>query len=213
MSKDRRTKKYEYGNNDKQYIVLLPYLIAVSLIIYALLGYKITDTASVIKLVVGVCVVYYLIKIILYLIKRHRLGNADIHTIDKMKGTEFEKHLAKIFKQRGYKAVLTKKSRDKGADLIVTDKNGITCAVQAKRYKYKVGIEAVQQVLAAKEYYETDAAMVITNSYFTPDAIDMAKKTNVALINRSELEKAWTFKKERKTKTKAKRVTARTERA
>ena len=73
----------------------------------------------------------------------------------------------------GYKIVHTKLSGDQGADLVV-ERFGEKTAVQAKCYSGAVGNKAVQDVLAAKEYYKCSKAIVITTSGFTRQAIDIA---------------------------------------
>lgn len=104
----------------------------------------------------------------------------DFNKLNSLSGEQFEELLKAYFKKSGYKVSLTQKSGDFGADLIVT-KNGEKTIVQAKRYKGSVGISAVQEVIGAKEYYKGKKAMVITNSYFTPAAIELATKTKVIL--------------------------------
>ncbi|MFC4803452.1 restriction endonuclease [Filifactor villosus] len=66
-----------------------------------------------------------------------------------------------------------KKSHDYGADLIIS-KNGETIAVQAKRYRNKVGIKAIQEAVASMKVYSCNRAMVITNSYYTKSALELA---------------------------------------
>ncbi len=100
--------------------------------------------------------------------------------LNNLTGEEFEELLKAYFRKNGYKVQLTPKSGDYGADLIVK-KNGEKIIVQAKRYKGSVGISAVQEVIGAKEYYNGDKALVITNSYFTPAAKELAGKTKVKL--------------------------------
>lgn len=115
-----------------------------------------------------------------------RLRKAGIYDIDYMDGIEFEHRLKVLFKDLGYKVTRTKSSGDYGADLIIT-KDGISTAVQAKRYEKNVGVSAVQEVLAAKEYYRCQRAMVVTNSRFTNSAYNMAKRTGVILWGRRRL--------------------------
>ena len=43
-------------------------------------------------------------------------------------------------------------------------------------------------------YYKSDRAMVITNSFFTPNAINLAKKCNVELWDRNTLKKQFNIK-------------------
>lgn len=118
--------------------------------------------------------------------KRKKYLNSKIYEIDKMSGLEFEELLSEFFKSQGYKVSLTKQSNDYGADLIL-QKNKSKIIVQAKRYKNKVGIKAVQEIIGAIGYYEADKGMVVTNSYFTTNAINLAKSNNIELWDRSKL--------------------------
>jgi hypothetical protein len=53
--------------------------------------------------------------------------------------------------------------------------------------KKKVGIRAVQEINSARDYYEAHEAWVITNNFFSTQAIQLANSTNVILIDRDEL--------------------------
>lgn len=66
----------------------------------------------------------------------------------------------------------------------------LTCKMAAKRYNFRnrVGIEAVQQVYASKAYYKAQEAWVITNSYYTLNAKNLAKACGVKLLDRVELQ-------------------------
>ena len=105
-----------------------------------------------------------------------------------MTGPEFEEYLAAHFDNLGYKVEHIGQTGDYGADLILY-RDGVSIVVQAKRYQDKVGVKAVQEVISAKEYYECDSAMVVTNSYFTPNAIQMATQCNVELWDRENIRK------------------------
>lgn len=121
--------------------------------------------------------------------KEERLAvKSGIKEIDMMSGYEFEEYLKALFKRLGYKAVVTKKSGDYGADLVL--KGGKRIVVQAKRYRKKnnVGINAVREVYGAKAYYEADEAWVVTNSYYTRQANELARKCEVKLLNRDKLQ-------------------------
>ena len=58
-----------------------------------------------------------------------------------------------------------------------------------KEYGYhdKVGLEAVQEVYAGRDYYECHVAVVLTNQTFTPAAIKLADKIGVVLWDRNTL--------------------------
>jgi hypothetical protein len=80
-------------------------------------------------------------------------------------------------------------SEDYGADLLIS-KDGVTTALQAKRYAKNVGNEAVQEIVAAKGYYNCHTALVVTNSRSTVPARKLASRTGVELWDRDRLVKA-----------------------
>ncbi|WP_188206818.1 restriction endonuclease [Alkalibacillus aidingensis] len=130
-----------------------------------------------------------ILQTIKYLIKFKRdkkLKRAGIHEVDQMDGLTFEKYLKLIFREKGYKAKVTRAAGDYGADLIL-EKDGNRQVVQAKRYSKNVGIKAVQEITAALKYYQASEALVVTNSYFTNQAQSLAKENDVQLINREGL--------------------------
>lgn len=110
-----------------------------------------------------------------------------IYRVDAMTGYEFENFLALLFTTIGYDVQTTKKTGDQGADLFA-EKFGKKIVIQAKNYSDNVGNSAVQQVLAAKTFYGCDDTMVVTNSYFTPSAIELAKSGGVGLVDRRKLQ-------------------------
>ncbi|MGG0656918.1 restriction endonuclease [Rummeliibacillus pycnus] len=112
--------------------------------------------------------------------------NEEFANIDSLDGYAFEEYLANIFSKLGFISSVTQKSGDYGADLIL-EKDNISIVVQAKRYKGNIGNSAVQEIYAAQAYYKANKAWVVTNSYFTANAIQLAKNTNVMLIDRDEL--------------------------
>ncbi len=114
------------------------------------------------------------------------------YTIDRMNGLAFEHFLKEVFEERGYHVEVTKGSGDYGADLLMR-KRRRTIVVQAKRYRNKVGIQAVQEVIGAQNMYRTKEAWVITNSYYTEPAKKLARASNVRLYDREDL-KGWLMK-------------------
>lgn len=81
---------------------------------------------------------------------------------------------------------VTSASGDYGADLVLK-KDGKKVVAQAKRYSKDVGIMAVQEVIGAKSYYSANEAWVVTNSYFTKAARELAQTGSVRLVDRDEL--------------------------
>lgn len=118
-----------------------------------------------------------------------RLTRSGIHDIDRMQGDEFEKRLEVLFKSLGYQAKRTNQAANKpdyGVDLVI-EKFGVKTAVQAKRWKGYVGEDAVRQVYSGKNIYNCIEAMVVTNSFFSRMARDLAKSNNVRLWDRNKL--------------------------
>ncbi|WP_248465007.1 restriction endonuclease [Pectobacterium versatile] len=111
-----------------------------------------------------------------------------MYLVDAMDGFQFEDFLVEIFRTMGYDVKETKRSQDQGADLFVI-RFGKNMVIQAKNYSGSVGNSAVQQVLSAKTFYNCDEAMVVTNSYFTKSAKELADSAGVRLIDRDELQK------------------------
>ena len=60
--------------------------------------------------------------------------------------------------------------------------------IQAKNYSGVVGNSAVQQAISAKTFYGCDEAMVVTNSYFSKSAKELALSAGVRLVDRAELQ-------------------------
>jgi restriction system protein len=116
-----------------------------------------------------------------------RILQSGIEEIDGMEGVEFEEYLQALFLKMNFGVEMTSITGDYGADLILTSDNEERIAVQAKRYSQPVGVNAIQEVNAAKAYYDCNEAWVVTNNRFTKSARELAEKTNVALIDRKEL--------------------------
>lgn len=127
-----------------------------------------------------------LLAFIVRLLRESKLRQSGIYEVDKMSGRKFEDYLKVLLSSRGYNVTLTPASGDYGADLILSSKDK-RIIVQAKRFKKKVGIKAVQEIASAKSYYNADECWVITNNFFTPNAIKLATSNRVKLIDRNEL--------------------------
>ena len=113
-------------------------------------------------------------------------GHAKAGELDQLNGLEFEVFLAGLFRAQGYAAELTPTTGDYGADLILI-KDGQRIAVQAKRYAGSVGVAAVQEALSGQAYYQCHAAWVVTTGAFTVNALELAKKSGVKMIGRSDI--------------------------
>ena len=105
--------------------------------------------------------------------------------IDELEGHDFEYYCADLLRNGGYQNVrVTRASGDFGVD-ILAERDGITYGIQCKRYDHPIGVFAVQQVYAGKDFYHLMAGAVMTNQTFTPAAHTMAERLNILLWDRS----------------------------
>ena len=82
---------------------------------------------------------------------------------------------------------VTRGSGDFGVD-ILAEKDGVTYAVQCKRYSGPVGVEAVLRTYGGQAYYERMVGAVMTNQYFTSPAVEAAKKLRILLWDRGYMD-------------------------
>lgn len=106
---------------------------------------------------------------------------------DNMDGHDFEYFCADILKKNGFSNVeVTQGSGDHGID-ILANKDDISYAIQCKCYSGSISNSAVQQAHTGKALYKCDIAVVLTNRYFTPQALEEANALGVKLWNRDKL--------------------------
>ncbi len=131
--------------------------------------------------------------------ERERLLNGDMSKEIEMQkqaveysnvqnGYEFEEYVANLYKKLGYTIEkVTKKSGDQGADVIAY-KDNKKYVIQVKFYNNPVGNKAVQEVVGAIGMYKADKGIVVTNSTFTPSAIELALANNIELVDGTKIE-------------------------
>ena len=128
--------------------------------------------------------VFVIIVTILYFIFRKRKH----HEWDDMEGHEFEYFCADLLRRRGFKEVIvTKGSGDFGID-ILAERDGISYGIQCKNYSAPIGVKAVQEVYAGRDYYDCMVGVVMSNQYFTGPAVEAAKKLKIVLWDRGYIE-------------------------
>lgn len=112
-----------------------------------------------------------------FFLRRRRYTDA----FEDMDGHDFEYFCADLLEQRGFVEVeVTRGSGDYGID-ILAEKDGVTYAVQCKRYTAPVGVKAIQEAYAGRDYYDRMVGAVMTNQYFTAPAVEAAKKLKILL--------------------------------
>ncbi|MCR0145854.1 restriction endonuclease [[Clostridium] innocuum] len=121
--------------------------------------------------------------------KKENKPSTRLSLCDIKDGIHFEFFCANLLLCSGFQsAEVTQASNDYGVDIVAV-KDGIRYAIQCKYYSNSVGNTAIQEIYAGKEYYDCHVAAVITNSYFTKNAIELAKKNKVILWDGEYLKK------------------------
>ena len=114
--------------------------------------------------------------------------NARTRELDEMDGLDFEYYCADLLAENGFVDVqVTRSSGDYGID-ILAEKEGVTYAIQCKRYTGLVGVKAVQEAYAGRDYYDRMVGAVLTNQYFTKSAVQAARKLKILLWDRDYLQ-------------------------
>ena len=127
--------------------------------------------------IVAIIIVIFVAIIVWFFLRRRRYTDA----FEDMDGHEFEYFCADLLEQRGFVEVeVTRGSGDYGID-ILAEKDGVTYAVQCKRYTAPVGVKAIQEAYAGRDYYDRMVGAVMTNQYFTAPAVEAAKKLKILL--------------------------------
>lgn len=121
--------------------------------------------------------------LIRHAVRRRRSGDMDL-----MEGHEFEYYCADLLRRAGFLEVeVTRGSGDYGID-ILAERDGVTYAIQCKRYDGPVGVKAVQEAYAGRDYYDRMVGAVMTNQYFTRPAVEVAQKLKILLWDRGYLD-------------------------
>lgn len=96
-------------------------------------------------------------------------------------GVDYEVFCENKLRDMGFTIQRTKIVGDQGVDLIAI-KNDRKIAIQCKYYTNSVGNKAVQEIIAGANFYGCPEKAVITNSYFTKSAKQLAASLNVILV-------------------------------
>ena len=138
------------------------------------------------EMIIAIVVILVLVVGAFWLLLGKKRRRAD--AFEDMEGHEFEYFCADLLEQNGFIDVeVTRGSGDYGID-ILAEKEGVTYAVQCKCYTAPVGVKAVQEVYAGRDYYDRMVGAVLTNQYFTQPAVEAAGKLKILLWDRGYLE-------------------------
>lgn len=120
--------------------------------------------------------------------RRKAFENVSLFEIDRMSGVDFENFVAHLYEKRGYAIRKTALSGDFGVDLIAT-RGDKKIAIQVKRYSGSVGRSAISDAVAGMVHYKCSSCAVVTNSFFTKMATQIAQTNRCQLVDRAQLVK------------------------
>lgn len=148
-------------------------------------NFKWLEPLLIVVLTLGILI----LTVVLIRVVRDRRRSLSPSGMDEMEGHDFEYYCAQLLAKSGFLDVeVTKGSGDYGAD-ILAEKDGITYAIQCKCYHSPIGVKAVQEAYAGRDYYDRMVGAVITNQYFTAPAVEAAKKLKILLWDRGYIER------------------------
>ncbi len=103
--------------------------------------------------------------------------------IYKLSPRQFEILVAELFEERGYKVQLTKQTRDGGKDIIILDHREVGNLMIYAECKQNapdrpVGVSVVSDLVGRMTADRATAGIVVTSSYFSPDAKTFQSKFN-----------------------------------
>lgn len=97
---------------------------------------------------------------------------------------EYEKCVAEYFKNQGYIVKLTSFTDDYGVDVFAENHNE-KVAIQAKMYGStvrKINRKMVMELHGAKDYFDCDKAILVTNGDILHDANEVAQKLKIEVL-------------------------------
>ncbi len=116
--------------------------------------------------------------------KRDRV--LQLSGIDKMNLDEFKNYVCNLLDRRGFKIEAPDGDFNLGVDFIAQKKN-VKYAVQLKKQPSTVSSLAISDIEREKHRYGCNASMVISDNYFTEDAIQSASSKGCELVDRETL--------------------------
>ena len=115
-------------------------------------------------------------------------GGIDLDRIDPI---AFEELVRRLLERIGFEARTTKTSHDGGIDVIAVNPQPIiggTVIVQCKRYSHVVGAPVVRDLYGALTHEGASKGILITTSWYSPDARRFAQDKPIELIDREKLQ-------------------------
>lgn len=95
----------------------------------------------------------------------------------------FERYVAGLFRQKGYRVLVRGGSGDLGVDLEITGARGRRAIVQCKRYQNTVGAEVVRELYGTLVHEKVVWAFLVTTADISDSAREWAQGKPITLID------------------------------
>ncbi|MBI3796418.1 MAG: restriction endonuclease [Deltaproteobacteria bacterium] len=120
-------------------------------------------------------------------LRRQRERAEILKEVEAMSDTEFRRYAADLLRAQGY--IVNRNTwsleEQRAALLLTRGRTSFVCRLQ--RQEQRVGKGVVAEVLAALERYEGARGIILTNSFFTLPARNLARRESCVLIDRRGL--------------------------
>ena len=166
----------------KEFVISTLILVMINVCSYYLgliIGHNILGYSIAVSLVAYCCYWYYV-----FSISDTRLNEnlwQEYQWWWSLDGWQFEQEVARVFRFHGYKATVTKGSRDGGVDIILK-KNGKTYIVQCKHYQTPVSPEPVRALWGCRYDFKADKVIMVASSGLTQASREFIKNKKDYLV-------------------------------
>lgn len=123
---------------------------------------------------------YFIYWSIILAVPKRMKFNSENHWSDEswwwsLDGWDFEEEVAKVFRKYGYKAKVTRKTRDGGADIVMYFKKK-KIIVQCKHYKETASPETVRALWGVRDEFNADEVILVASSGVSQPSLNFIKR-------------------------------------
>ena len=111
------------------------------------------------------------------------LAPLTLEALYNLHPADFERYVARLFRQKGYKASVRGRSGDLGVDLVVTRQGGKRAIVQCKRYRNTIGPDIVRELYGTLMHEGVSHTFLVTTADISDSARAWAQGKPMTLID------------------------------
>jgi hypothetical protein len=113
----------------------------------------------------------------------HRARPLSLPQLQSLSPAAFERHVAGLFRQKGYQVKVRGRSGDSGVDLEVVDQRGRRAIVQCKRYQNQVGPKIIRELYGTLMHEGVIHAFLVTSADISEAGRQWARGKPITLID------------------------------